>query len=222
MIRVSFLLPLAAAFSLALSPIAHAEDGNLYLELRGFGGWTDPGDITATGVGTIEERNTDDLTAGAGFAIGWTFGDLPLRLEGEIMHRVRTDVDLRDVTNAVGFENNLDTTSYMVGAAYEFRNETAYTPFIGGHIGFSQNTSEVDRTNINNGSITGQDNTVTDAAFAASLGVDANITEVVDFTAFYRFSYAGSFETGTLSGGESIEGDPILSHDLVVGVRFNF
>ena len=212
----------AGAFALSAVGAAQAGEEGLYFELRGFGGYTDPGDISSTNTGTLTERNTTDLTAGGGAAIGWTFGDIPLRVEAEIMHRVRTDVDLRDTANGIGYENNLSSTTAMIGVAYEFRNDSPYTPFIGGHLGMAQNSSEVDRTNLNTRALSGQDNDVTNAAFGISLGLDSRLTEVVDFTASYRFTHVGSFETGTLSGGETIEGDPIMNHDLVLGFRFNF
>ena len=212
----------AGAFALSAVGAAQAGEEGLYFELRGFGGYTDPGDISSTNTGPLTERNTTDLTAGGGAAIGWTFGDIPLRVEAEIMHRVRTDVDLRDTANGIGYENNLSSTTAMIGVAYEFRNDSPYTPFIGGHLGMAQNSSEVDRTNLNTRALSGQDNDVTNAAFGISLGLDSRLTEVVDFTASYRFTHVGSFETGTLSGGETIEGDPIMNHDLVLGFRFNF
>jgi hypothetical protein len=137
----------AMAGFLAAAPVA-AEDGNFYFGLNGFGGWSDPGDISTSGTGTIQERNTDDLAAGGGAAIGYRYGDVPIRVELEVMHRVRVDVDLRDTTNNIGYENNLASTTAMLGVAYEFRDEGNWTPFVGGHLGVARNTSEVTRSNI--------------------------------------------------------------------------
>lgn len=223
MILTSIAKPAFCGFlMLASFGAAQADESGLYFELRGFGGYTDPGDISSTNTATLTERNTTDLTAGGGAALGWTFDALPLRIEAELMHRVRTDVDLRDDTNAIGYENNLSSTTALIGVAYEFRNDSPYTPFLAGHFGMAKNASEVNRTNIGTGAIAGHDNDTTNAALGASVGLDSRLTEVVDFTASYRFTYVGSFETGTLAGGETIEGDPILNHDLVIGFRFNF
>jgi opacity protein-like surface antigen len=211
----------AMAGFLAAAPVA-AEDGNFYFGLNGFGGWSDPGDISTSGTGTIQERNTDDLAAGGGAAIGYRYGDVPIRVELEVMHRVRVDVDLRDTTNNIGYENNLASTTAMLGMAYEFRDEGNWTPFVGGHVGVARNTSEVTRSNIAAGTSATTETDDDNLAVAASVGIDYAATEVLDFGAAYRFSYLGGFDTGTLGGGDSIDGDPFTAHDLVLTVRFNF
>jgi len=163
------------------------------------------------------------LAAGGGAALGWRFDDdMPLRLEVEVLHRVRVDVDLRDTTNSVGYENNLSSTSAFLGLGYEFRNESRWTPFVAAHIGMAQNTSDVERTNLNNLSKTSTENDETSVAFGASLGVDFRLTEVLDLGTAYRYSYLGGFDTGALSGGESIDGDPFMAHDLLLSLQFNF
>ncbi|NMM44973.1 outer membrane beta-barrel protein [Rhodospirillaceae bacterium KN72] len=218
---VSAVLAISAAGGLSIGDVA-AED-NLYFALRGFGGWSDPGDISSTGTGTISERNTADPAAGGGAAIGWKFGDeMPIRVEAEILHRVRVDVDLRDTTNGVGYENNLSSTTAMLGMAYEFRNESAWTPFVGGHAGWARNTSSVDRTVVATGALTTTEESTDNLAVAADIGVDYALTEVIDLGVGYRFSYLGEFDTGRLANGESIEGSPFLAHDLMLSVQFNF
>lgn len=221
---VKFAAVLAASLLVApsLGASALAEGGNFYFGLNGFGGWSDPGDISTSGTGTIQERNTADLAAGGGAAIGYRYGDTPIRVELEVMHRVRVDVDLRDTTNNIGYENNLSSTTAMLGVAYEFRNDGNWTPFLGGHAGIARNTSEVDRDNLANGTRVTTETDDDNLALAASAGVDYALTEVLDLGAAYRFSYLGGFDTGTLSGGDSIDGDPFTAHDLVLTVRFNF
>ena len=212
-------VPVAGALSVGK---ADAED-NLYFALRGFGGWSDPGDISSTGTGTIGERNTADPAAGGGAAIGWKFGDdMPIRLEAEILHRVRVDVDLRDTTNGVGYENNLSSTTAMLGLAYEFRSDSAWTPFVGGHAGWARNTSSVDRTVVATSALTTTEESTDNFAVAADIGVDYALTEVIDLGVGYRFSYLGEFDTGRLANGESIDGSPFLAHDLMLSVQFNF
>ncbi|MEQ8440651.1 MAG: outer membrane beta-barrel protein [Roseitalea porphyridii] len=202
---------------------AQARGEGLYFGIRGFGGYSDPGDISSTGTATLSERNTADPAAGGGAALGWRFGnDLPLRMEIEVLHRVRVDVDLRDTANSVGYENNLSSTTAFLGLGYEFRNDSWWTPFVAAHLGMAQNTSTVDRTNLNNNSVTTTENDETSVAFGTSLGVDFRLTEVLDFGTAYRFSYLGGFDTGTMAGGESIEGDPFMAHDLLLSLQFNF
>ena len=213
---------LAAATVLAAPGPASAED-NLYFALRGFGGWSDPGDISRTGTGTLSERNTADPAAGGGAALGWKFGDdMPLRLEAEILHRVRVDVDARDTTNNIGYENNLSSTTAMLELAYEFRSDSAFTPFLGGHVGWARNTSSVDRTALATNTVTTTENSTDNLAVAADLGVDYALTEVLDLGLGYRFSYLGTVDTGRMAGGESIEADPFMAHDLVLSLQFNF
>ena len=220
-VAASAVLAISAAGGVAVGDVA--ADDNLYFALRGFGGWSDPGDISGTGTGTLSERNTADPAAGGGAAIGWKFGDdMPIRLEAEVLHRVRVDVDLRDTTNGVGYENNLSSTTAMVGLAYEFRNDSAWTPFIGGRAGLARNTSSVDRTVVATGALTTTEESTDNLAVAADVGVDYALTEVIDLGVGYRFSYLGDFDTGRLASGESIDGSPFLAHDLMLSVQFNF
>lgn len=199
-----------------------AADDEVFFGLRGFGGWSDPGDISGTGTGTLSERNTADLAAGGGAVIGYRFDKAPLRMELEVLHRARVDVDLRDTTNNIGYENNLSSTTAMVGLAYEMRNDSSWTPFFGAMAGMARNNSNVERTDLATGILTTTDNAETNLAAAGTFGVDYALSESVDLGAAYRFSYLGSFETGTLAGGESISGDPFVAHDLVLSLQFNF
>lgn len=215
------LAAIVAGTSLAAPAMAEERGDNFYLAVRGFGGYSDPGDISSTNTGTIQERNTADPAAGGGAAIGYRFGDTPLRLEFELMHRVRVDVDLRDTTNNIGYENNLASTTAMVGLGYEYRTDTRWTPFVAGYAGLARNTSDVERTIIG-GASTSFENDSDNLAVAAAIGFDYRLTQVLDLGASYRFSYLGMFETGTMSGGDSIEGDPFTAHDLVISLQFNF
>ncbi|MDW3205430.1 MAG: outer membrane beta-barrel protein [Alphaproteobacteria bacterium] len=201
---------------------AQARDEGLYFAIRGFGGYSDPGDISGKGTGTLSERNTADPAAGGGAALGWRLGDTPLRVEVEVLHRVRVDVDLRDNANSVGYENNLSSTTALLGLGYEFRNDSRWTPFLAAYGGLARNTSSVDRTNLNNGTVTTTENDDDNLALAAAAGFDYRLTQVLDLGASYRFSYLGGFDTGTMSGGESIDGSPFTSHDLVLSIQFNF
>lgn len=209
---------------LAVGPAeqAQARDEGLYFALRGFGGYSDPGDLGTTGVGTLSERNTADLSAGGGGAFGYRLDDdMPLRFELEVLHRVRVDVDLRDTANNIGYENNLSSTTAMVGLGYEFRMD-GWTPFLAAYAGMASNNSAVDRTNLANGTLTSTDNAQTNFAAAFGGGIDYELTQVLDLSAAYRFFYLGGFDTGTLAGGDSIDGDPFTSHDLVLSIQFNF
>ena len=204
---------------------AIADDSGFYLGISAFGGSTNVRKISGTGIGgALVINHDDDLTAGGAGSLGYRFSELPLRAEVEVGYRFRQDIDARDVNGpaSVGYENNLSSTTVLLGLAYEFRGESDWQPFVGAMVGWARNTSDVDRTVLANGAMTNVTNEDDNLAYGATVGIDYLINEHWDLGAAYRFLYLGGFDTGVMAAGDRFEADRITSHDLVVTVRYQF
>ena len=219
-------LALCAAMLGGLTAPASAQQARegVYVGLRLTGGQSSVEDISQTGfAGARVDNNTEDPTAAAGGVFGYRFGDLPLRLEGELQHRFRMDFDVRDNGGGqTGFENNLSTTLALISAAWEIRTDSAWTPFFGASVGWARNTSDVDRTAIAAGTTTSTEKSTDNLALGAMLGVDYEISRHWGSELAYRYLDMGEVETGAMSGGETISAETYVSHDLMVSVLYRF
>lgn len=205
-------------------PVA-ADDSGFYVGLSAFGGSTDVRKISASGIGgALTINHDDDITAGGAASVGYRFSDLPLRTEVEVGYRYRQDVDARDVNGpaSIGYEDNLSSTTVLLGLAYEFRGGSDWQPFVGAMIGWARNSSDVDRTVLATGTTTNFSNDDDNLAYGATVGIDYLISDHWDLGAAYRFLYLGGFDTGTMVAGDRFEADRITSHDLVVTLRYQF
>ncbi len=202
-----------------------ADDSGFYLGISAFGGSTDVRKISGTGIGgALMINHDDDTTGGAAGSIGYRFGELPLRAEVEVGYRIRQDIDARDVNGpaSIGYENNLSSTTVLLGLTYEFRGESDWQPFVGAMVGWARNTSDVDRTVLATGTTTNFTNDDDNLAYGATVGIDYLISEHWDLGAAYRFLSLGGFDTGAMAAGDQLEADRITSHDLMVTVRYKF
>ena len=214
-------LGVASAALAGQAATALAGDGGFYLGLRGVGAYGMVDDFTTTGVGgTLQERNTEDPTAGLGGVFGYRFENAPIRTEFELTHRFRMDLDLRDQsTPAVGFENNLATTTALFNFAFEIRNDSNFTPYIGGSIGWSRNHSDVERT-VSGQSPATFENDNDDLALGVMGGVNWRFSENWDLDLGYRYINLGEVDTGNMTG-DTIVAD-YNSHDLMLTVDYRF
>ena len=204
---------------------AVGDDAGFYIGVSAFGGHTNVRKISASGLaGTLLINHDDDTTAGAAGSFGYRFGNVPLRAELEVGYRIRQDIDLRAVNGpaTVGYENNLSSTTVLLGLAYEFRGESDWRPFVSAMMGWARNTSDVDRTVIATNATTNVTTDDDNLALGATLGIDYLLSDQWDLGTAYRFLYLGGFDSGTLAGGESLSSDRITSHDLMVTVRYLF
>ena len=208
------------------APTAMAADGNdgYYLGLRIIGSYAEVQDSTATGFGgNLVVNNDTDLTAGSGVVFGYRWKSLPIRSEVEIAYRFRFDHDLRDNgPPQVGYENNLATLSGLVNVAYEYRNKSDFTPYIGGSIGWAQNHSVVDRDNLATGAEEEFDNRKHNFAWGAMLGMTWRFARHWDADLGYRFINLGEVDTGAATVGGQITADDYIAHDVLITVNYRF
>ncbi len=222
--------PVALAFFALLFAIAapaHAEEGvfSYYMGLRAIGTQSMIDDVETPGfTGAAVIQNDSDVVGGVGLVFGTKTRDLPIRLELEVAHRFRFDLDVRENRNGTVIDNeiNVASTSAMVSAIVEWRNRSSFTPFVGGSIGWARNSAETERIDIGTQVKTVRDTDTDNFAWGGTLGVDWFFAENWSAQAAYRYIDLGKTETGPGPTGESIKGGSYTSHDLLLGVFFHF
>lgn len=220
-IFLSTLLMMAVAFS----SMSRAQDrAGFYAGLRLIGSVADIDDVSVSGFsGPLMENHSSDLVAAGGGVFGYRWDRLPIRTEVEISHRVRFDWDYRDTgTPAIGYENNVDSTDILFNLLFEYRNMSAFTPFLGGTLGWAHNHSSVDRTNVGTGVTTSQSNSENNLAWGIMLGLDWAFAANWNAELAYRFVNLGSVSTGVFPTGEEISAESYVAHDVIVTAMYNW
>jgi opacity protein-like surface antigen len=164
-------------------------------------------DVDTTGL----TPNTGKMTFDNGFvgsvAVGYTFS-IPMRLEFEIVkHKNDITLSYYDPSFVAGNDGDLKSHSFMANAFYDVDTGSAWTPYIGFGMGWSQ-------LDIDTPAFYTSD---TDDVFAYQFmgGVAYAFNEQWSVDAQYRF----------MGSDEATIGDSdfdVNSNNLMVGVRFSF
>jgi len=215
------------ALVLGLAAPASADQGvfSYYLGLRAIGGQSKIDNIQTPGfTGAAVIQNDTDLVGGVGLVFGAKSKRLPIRLELEVAHRFRFDLDMREnqTGNVIDHEMNVATTSALVTAILEWRNRSSFTPFIGASVGWARNSVETERTNITTQAKTIRDQDTDNFAWGGTLGVDWFFAKSWSAQAAYRYIDLGETDSGPGPAGERIKGGDYTSHDLLLGVFYHF
>lgn len=203
---------------------AQAEDGRVYVGLKGVGAFlSDVDDVKTTGMTAFQLNNDSDLVAGAGGVLGYSFGEFPLRTELELGYRFRFDFDARDNgPPVIGYENNVNTTTALVNVAWEIRHfGKDWIPYLGASVGWARNTSEVDRNSFAGG-ITTTENSTDNLALGIMAGFTWYVTDSFGLDLGYRFIDLGEVDSGRLAGGETFKAENYTSNELTLSLNYRF
>lgn len=209
-------------WQVSTAPVS-AEDQRYYGAFKLIGSFADMDGVSQTGfTNQIQERNTSDIVGGFGASIGYRWKNIPVHSEIEVSHRTRFDFDTRDddpaFLNTVGYETNVATTSVLFSAALDWRNDSDFTPYAGGLIGWSRNSAETER----NAGASARDQDTDNFAWGLIAGVIWDWDERWGMDLGYRYVDLGQVETGTFSTGESIQAEDYTTHDLLLSVFYRF
>lgn len=221
------LLTLALAIFLALPSAALAEGTGLYLAPKFLMSMQNTGTVSRSwslaGSGVDEYSQ---FTLGGAFAVGmdfWPQQMLPLRLEIEGALRGNSEKKWDDrgvyVSDVKGLWNN---TTIFANVFWDFHNESAFTPYIGGGIGLALNYTGYEAT-LANGNKVSMDDRFTNFAWNAGAGVSFDVNDIVAIDASYRFVGLGYNELSTTVDGikGEIANEP-YNNEFMLGVRLNF
>jgi opacity protein-like surface antigen len=172
-----------------------------------------------------------------GFAIGRQLGN-GLRVEAELRQRT-LDVDSSYRAGPVGGRSSeqfsvagqLRSTTVMVNGLYDLPVSGAFKPYVKAGLGLAHNRSEADinvtptfaafglPANFRSPYPKGSD---TSLAYAFGFGVGYDITQDVTLDLGYQYINLGRAKTGVDMNGDVFSFDKPASHEVTVGLRYQF
>jgi len=207
-----------------LSAAEHHPGGYLGIRAIGSAAWMK--DVTTTGfTGRPLIQHEEDLVAGPAVVGGWVFHNFPLRVEVEAGHRVRFDLDVRDVGTPMGtidYEVDVATWQVLINALLEWRNSSSFTPFGGITFGWTLNEATTQRTVLNGQAQVVRDETEYNIAYGGVVGLNWQFTENWSTDVMYRLINLGEVKTTRFPGGDQISSDDYLSHDVLWSLYYHF
>ena len=198
MIKISFSTVTAAVLAVTmLSPVlaidAHAADKGVYV--GGQIGWNNP----------VRDSGTLDNAASFTGLVGYRFNQ-NIRADYELGYRKN---DYSETALGLTLDGDTKVITNLVNVWYDFHNQSDFTPYVGGGIGFAYGKAEaVEPTTplaIDESDVT--------FAYQLGAGVAYNIQPAIALTTDYRF-----IDTATFSD----IGDDYSAHEIRVGVRYDF
>lgn len=219
---------LAAATAVRAEDAAGGHRGNSgpYVGIRAISAAAFAEDVRTKGFrGARLIENDEDGVAGPALLVGYVVEPFPARLEVEAGYRMRFDLDVRDVDapgGTVDYENNLSSIQVLVNLVLQWRNDSALTPFAGGTLGWVRNRVETQRTVLDTGAQINTEENSNNIAWGLIAGVEWGFTGNWSAEAAYRFIDLGQARTVVFAGGDRIETDSYVSHDVLLTLNYHF
>jgi opacity protein-like surface antigen len=209
--KKTFLITAACAMTLSISSIAFSAEGpyvsgNLGLAIPSDSDLTDS---TLPGI-TINIESDSGLALGV--AAGYAFAN-NTRIEGEIAYQ-KNDLDKASLFGVnVDLTGDTSSLALLLNGYYDFKNASAFTPFISGGIGMAK--VEINDMNIPGSGLpnTNEDDTV--FAYQVGVGVSYAVNEKVSLDVKYRYFGTADPEFDTTEAEYS-------SHNVYAGIRVSF
>ena len=176
----------------------------------------------------INKKSEEDTLLMLGGTIGYDWSkshDIPVRTELEYM--VREDFGYKanpTFKNAlVATKTNVDMAvqTVLANVYYDFDTGTAFTPFIGGGIGYAFLQSDADVTVIATDVKSSKKREETNFVWQIGGGVAYDISDHWTLDTSYRYLDMGSMEWGAPTN-LGIKADEITAHEVVMGLRYTF
>lgn len=166
------------------------------------------------------------FTLGGGLAVGYDFWPqqmIPLRVELEFALRGNSERTWSDQGRYMDEVKGVWNNSTLFGNLYwDFHNDSAFTPYIGGGIGMAFNYTGYDIKGVNGDKIS-MDDRNTNFAWNAGAGVSYSFNDQISVDAAYRFVGLGYNEVSTTYRGANLEiGNEPYNNEFMLGLRFAF
>lgn len=202
----------------------------LYIAGRALVGFHDNDTPRITGIpdpGIVDETS-DSVIVGGQVAIGYTLSEsLPIRLEADYTYRFRHDVDTRAFSPEQLYNADVESHTGSISAYYditlhEFETASPLKLSLGGGIGFARHT--IDGLFIFPTAGISEENSTdeTSVIWHLSAGLNFPLYKGLSGDIIYRYSDLGEIETASFTSGAVLEADDFISHDILIGLRYNF
>lgn len=201
------------------NPFADAlKGGSAYVGVAG--GWNAAADrdIKIPQFNAKSEQRTDDGWVGLG-TLGYS---LPSGVRTELEFGYRSNAADSGTNKTTGVtqtvNGNINVLTLMTNVLYDFRNKTAFTPYIGGGIGVAN--IAFDNVQVAN-SLYGADDSDWAPAAQAIVGVSYKLKQNISVFTSYQYLATLTDVELTSNTGTQIKTD-YDSHSILAGVRFSF
>lgn len=204
--------------------VAQSFPEGVYVGIRAIGSFAELDDVNPNGFGgTLNIQNDTDTVAGLGGVVGYRWQGIPLRTEIEAGYRFRFDLDAQDVgAPTIDYEADVATTTVLFNALLEWRNESDFTPFVGGSVGWARHSSDTKRVNTGTSAKVSKETDEDNLAWGGMAGIDWHFAEQWSAEFAYRYVNLGDVDAGSFSGGDGVNADDYTSHDIMLSVNFRF
>lgn len=181
--------------------------------------------------------NNHDTAFSGGIAAGYDFYpqfSIPVRTELEFYARGKADTEynlFKDDWVRADMKNEVSVNSLMLNAYYDFRNDSAFTPWVSAGIGYARiHQKSTGVITFDNGygysdrASDSRSDTSDNFAWSLGAGVRYDVTPDVSLDISYRYLDAGDANvTYTDDWGDKYKSDvDVKSHDIMLGVTYNF
>lgn len=241
------MLLLAACFVLPVPAKAKAETADqmgIYVAPKFvYGIGTFKGKVVDAKEGTLASKNAAESSFGGALAIGYDFSrrfDVPARLELEYAATSRMDKTINhswDDDDGSGWAKHkmkIDVQSLFLNAYYDFKNSTAFTPYVGAGLGVAFVGAKMGA----NGHDEDGDwtysmgkKTRTNFAWNVGLGCAYALNESISIDLGYRYADFGKAKTKSYTGFDTKaeeyfteygKAQRVDMHQFMLGARFTF
>lgn len=184
-------------------------------------------DFKVEGIPVSGEAFRSQFTLGGALAVGydfWSQYQLPIRAELEFAMRGNNEEKDSNEVGSYRFKYNASTL--MANFYYDFRNESAFTPYVGAGVGLAFIGVD-NKMDIGGVRVARDDETFTNFAFNLGAGVAYNFTDNLAVDLGYRYLNMGYVEsTGSRNvSGVNVKhttGSYLYNHEIMLGARVTF
>ena len=218
----------AALLAVALySPAEAADDSHM---LPGFYGRLDTGGSFSTSA----NKNFGDNDAGSagiiGAGLGYRFNE---NLRTDLTLGYRTGYSAHNSTvvfgNTLSGHADLNSFDALANVYYDIGKYGAFTPYVGGGIGFASNNVDTAQVTYIGNSASINSASETSFAWQLGFGTAVELTDTLALDVGYRYFDGGEFQTGTtvtaLGGSATlphgVQGE-LHAHEIQAGLRWRF
>lgn len=211
------ILALALLMALVLPGMAKAEGTGMYLAPKFLMTIQETGTIERSGMGGVDEYS--QFTLGGALAAGYDFWPqylVPLRVELE--YALRGNSEKSWGSNWGSVDCTWNSSTLFANLYYDFRNSTAFTPYVGAGLGMAFNYAN--HTFSSPGYHGNFDEHSTNFAWNVGAGVAYDITDSLAVDLGYRYVNLGYYEVD-LPDGAKLKNQP-CNHEFMLGLRYTF
>ena len=230
-------LLLTALLAAFLAVPAFAGDTGFYAGAKIMDSIQSTGKVSTSGsAGFFDTGSYTQNTIGGGIFAGYDFykqGGSPIR--AEIEYALRSTVNkeysgkramtVGGMSGSASLKSQYNMHTIFANVYYDFHNDSAFTPFVGGGLGLAIINHKVEGE-ASIGPVSGSDSyntTETALAYNLGLGCSYDLTDAITADLAYRFVGTSYHETDKSINGTKVNlGMANYANEISLGLRYNF